>query len=189
MIEIELANGHIVNIAATTFWGPDGRTMSAKEFIERMFGELPDLFKDEDELRVLWGNPDTRKALIERLAERGYDALVLMQIRTAILAEKSDLFDVLAYVAYASEPMTRAERVSMGAEEIGQAYDDKLAAFLNYVLGQYVETGVEDLDRSKPPDYLEIKFGSFADGARELGGAEAVAGAFLGFQKHLYAPV
>ncbi|MGR3343844.1 MAG: hypothetical protein ACU0DI_11565 [Paracoccaceae bacterium] len=55
MIEIELADGHIVNIAATTFRGPDGKPMSAKEFIERMFGELPDLFKDEDELRGLLG--------------------------------------------------------------------------------------------------------------------------------------
>jgi type I restriction enzyme, R subunit len=189
MLEIELADGHIVNIAASTFWGPDGKPMSAKDFIERMFGELPDLFKDEDELRALWGDPDTRTALIERLAERGYDALVLMQIRAAIMAEKSDLFDVLAYVAYASEPMTREARAEQGTVEIGLAYDEKLAAFLNYVLGQYVETGVEDLDRSKLPDYLKIKFGTFAEGARELGGAEVVAGAFVGFQKHLYSSV
>jgi type I restriction enzyme R subunit len=189
MIEIELADGHIVNIAATTFWGPDGKPMSAKEFIERMFGELPDLFKDEDELRILWSDPDTRKALIERLAERGYDALVLMQIRAAIMAEKSNLFDVLAYIAYASEPVTRAERAKRGSAAIGQAYDEKLATFLDYVLVQYVETGVEDLDRSKLPDYLKIKYGTFADGASELGGAEVVAGAFVGFQRHLYSPV
>jgi type I restriction enzyme, R subunit len=186
MIEIELADGQIVNIAATTFWGPDGKPMSAKEFIERMFGELPELFKDEDELRELWSDPDTRKALIERLAERGYDALVLMQIRTAIMAEKSDLFDVLAYIAYSSEPMTRAERAESGEEVIAHEYDEKLAAFLNYVLRQYVNTGVEDLDRSKLPDYLKIKYGAYAQGAQELGGAEAVVGAFVGFQKHLY---
>ena len=49
---------------ATTFWSPDGRPMSAAEFIERLFGELPDLFGNEDELRELWGRPDTRKALL-----------------------------------------------------------------------------------------------------------------------------
>ena len=49
---------------ATTFWSPDGKPMSAAEFIERLFGELPELFRDEDELRALWSNPDTRKALL-----------------------------------------------------------------------------------------------------------------------------
>jgi type I restriction enzyme R subunit len=41
MIEITLADGHIVTIAATTFWGPDGKPISAQDFIKRMFGELP----------------------------------------------------------------------------------------------------------------------------------------------------
>jgi type I restriction enzyme R subunit len=109
--------------------------MSAKDFIERMFGELPHLFRDEDKLRRLWSDPDIRKALLERLAERGYDALVLMQIREAIMADKSDLFDVLAYIAYAADPKTRAERAMTGSEAIRREYDEKLAAFLNYVLG------------------------------------------------------
>ena len=33
--------------------------MSAAEFITRLFGDLPELFKDEDELRALWGEPNT----------------------------------------------------------------------------------------------------------------------------------
>ncbi len=168
MVEIELRNGRIISIAATTFWGPDGKPMSATEFIERMFGDLPDLFRDEDELRKLWSDPDTRKALLERLAERGYDALVLMQIREAILAEKSDLFDVLAYIAYAADPKTRVERAQAGAEAVEREYDEKLAAFLNYVLGHYVETGVEDLDRSKLPDYLRLRYGTYGQGAKAL---------------------
>ncbi|MFK7945567.1 MAG: EcoAI/FtnUII family type I restriction enzme subunit R [Paracoccaceae bacterium] len=186
MIEINLGNAHIITIAATTFWGPDGKPISAKDFIERMFGELPDLFKDEDELRQLWGDPDTRKALLEQLAERGYDAEILTQIRKAILAEKSDLFDVLAHVAFAVTPETRAERAERGAVRIDEDYDEKLAAFLNYVLGQYVESGVEDLDRSRLPDYLKLKYGTFAEGASELGGVDAVASSYVGFQRHLY---
>ncbi len=186
MVEIELTNGRIISIAATTFWGPDGRPMSARDFIERMFGDLPDLFRDEDELRRLWSDPDTRKALLERLAERGYDALVLMQICEAILAEKSDLFDVLAYIAYATDPKTRAERARAGAEAVEREYDEKLAAFLNYVLGQYVDTGAEDLDRSKLPDYLRLHYGTYGQGAKALGGVERVVDSFVGFQKHLY---
>jgi hypothetical protein len=66
MIEIEPANGRIISIAATTFWGADGRPMSARDFIECVFGDMPELFRDEDELRKLWSDPDTRKALLER---------------------------------------------------------------------------------------------------------------------------
>jgi type I restriction enzyme, R subunit len=186
MVQIELVNGRIINIAATTFWGPDGRPMSAQEFVARMFGELPDLFKDEDELRTLWANPDTRKALLERLAERGYDALVLLQIRQAILAEQSDIFDVLAHISYATEPKTRAERAATGAVAIRATYDDKLAAFLDFVLGQYVETGVEELDRSRLPDFLKLKYGNSAEGAKALGGVDQVIESFVDFQKHLY---
>ena len=40
--------------------------MSAAQFIERLYGELPALFKDEDELRALWSEPQTRRKLLER---------------------------------------------------------------------------------------------------------------------------
>ena len=66
---------------ATTFWSPDGKPMSAAEFIERLFGELPELFKDEDELRALWSQPDTRKALLESLSEKGYGGEQLAEIK------------------------------------------------------------------------------------------------------------
>ena len=186
MIQIELAKGHILNIAATTFWGPDGRPMSAADFITRMFGTLPDLFKDEDELRKVWSDPDTRKALLGQLAERGYDMAVLTQIRRAILADKSDLFDVLAHIAYAMEPKTRMERAEAGAAAINAQYDPKLAAFLNFVLGQYVDTGTDDLDRGRLLEYLKLKFGNPAEGAKALGGTNRVSGSFVEFQKHLY---
>src|SRR5438105_5004161 len=74
-VKIKLADGKertIQHMTATTFWSVDGRPMSAAEFIERLFGDIPELFRDEDELRALWGQPDTRKALLESLSEKGY---------------------------------------------------------------------------------------------------------------------
>jgi type I restriction enzyme, R subunit len=186
MIQIELGRKHIVNIAATTFWGPDGKPISAKDFIERMFGALPTLFKDEDDLRKLWGNPDTRKKLLGELASLGYDVAVLKDLRKAILAEKSDIFDVLAYVAFSADPKTRAERAEAGRAAIAGQYDAKLTAFLNFVLGQYVQTGAEDLDRVKLPEFLRLKFGSQSEGANALGGVKQVAQTFVDFQRHLY---
>jgi type I restriction enzyme R subunit len=57
---------------------------------------------------------------------------------------------------------------------------------LQFVLGQYVATGAEELDRSKLPDYLKLNYGNPADGAAILGGPDLVVGAFVDFQKYLY---
>ena len=188
MIEIKLGDDHIVNIAATTFWGPDGKPISAQDFIKRMFGELPELFKDEDALRSLWSDPDTRKALLARLSERGYDALVLMQIKEAISGQDSDIYDVLAHIAYSRNMMTRQHRAEVGRRRVEVEYDAKLAAFLNFVLGHYVENGVEDLDRMKLPDYLKLKFGTLAEGGAALGGMDQVISSYVDFQRHIYSP-
>jgi type I restriction enzyme R subunit len=39
----------------TSFWGPDGVPLSAEQFLQQLFGDLPDFFSDEDQLRGIWG--------------------------------------------------------------------------------------------------------------------------------------
>jgi type I restriction enzyme R subunit len=78
--------------------------------MELLFGKLPEFFKNEAELRALWSVPDTRKKLLSGLAEKGFGHEQLVEMQKIIDAEKSDLFDVLAYVAYALPPLTREER-------------------------------------------------------------------------------
>jgi type I restriction enzyme R subunit len=189
-IKVRLADGKertLQHMMATTFWSPDGRPMSAAQFIERLFGTLPELFKDEDELRTLWSQPDTRKALLESLSEKGYGDEQLAEIRRMIDAENSDLFDVLAYIAFALSPMTRQERVEARKARIFSGYDGKLQAFLGFVLAQYVKEGVGELDNAKLPDLLELKYHTVSDAAMQLGGVKTVRDAFVGFQKYLYA--
>jgi type I restriction enzyme R subunit len=188
-IKIKLADGKertIQHMMATTFWSPDGRPMSAAEFIERLFGEFPALFKDEDELRQLWGQPETRKALLDALAEKGYGDDQLAEISRMINAEKSDIFDVLAYIAFALAPISRQERVELHRGAIHSQYDDKLQAFLDFVLSQYVQEGVSELDQEKLPHLLELKYRAVSDAAEQLGGVSRIREAFIGFQKHLY---
>jgi len=86
--------------------------MSAQQFMESLFGKLPEFFKDEAELRALWSAPDTRKKLLQGLAEKGFGHDQLAEMQRIIDAEKSDLFDVLAYVAYALPALTREERAT-----------------------------------------------------------------------------
>ena len=188
-IKIKLADGKervIQHMMATTFWSVDGKPMSAAEFVTRLFGELPALFKDEDELRALWGQPDTRKALLESLAEKGFGGEELHEIERLIDAEKSDLYDVLAYIAFALAPITRQERVEAHKTAIFSHYDAKVQTFLDFVLSQYVKEGVGELDQTKLPRLLELKYRAISDAAAELGGIAKIRDAFVGFQRHLY---
>ena len=169
------------------FYSPDGRPLSAAEFVQRLFGELPALFKDETELRQLWGDPSTRSALLQSLGERGYGTEQLGEIRKMIDAEKSDFFDVLAYIAFALPPLTRLERVDSSKGRILSQYDDKLQAFLDFVMAQYVARGVEELEQNKLPNLLVLKYHGVSDATAELGGdPKRIREAFLGFQRQLY---
>jgi type I restriction enzyme R subunit len=188
-IRIRLADGKervIQSMMATSFWGPDGKPISAADFVTRLFGDLPAFFKDEDELRRLWGDPATRKALRDGLADKGYGKDQLAEIKAIINAEASDLFDVLAYIAFALAPHTRTERVAAHRARILSAYDDKLAAFLDFVLGHYVAQGDQELDSDKLGPLLALKYHTVSDAAAELGGIPAIRSGFLGFQPELF---
>ena len=190
-IKIRLADGKertIQSMMATTFWSPDGRPISAAQFVEKLFGELPQFFKDEDELRRLWSRPDTRKALLLSLGEKGFAGEQLAAISRMINAEKSDLFDVLAYIAFALAPITRSERVETRRADIFPRYDAKLQVFLDFVLAQYVKQGVGELDQEKLGALLELKYHTIDDAAEELGSISAIRDAFVGFQEYLYVP-
>ena len=103
-IKVMLADGKartIQHMMMTSFWHPDGTPMSAQQFMEMLFGALPEFFKDEAELRALWSLPDTRARLLQGLAEKGFGRDQMAEMQRVIDAENSDLFDVLAHVAYA----------------------------------------------------------------------------------------
>jgi type I restriction enzyme, R subunit len=188
-IKIKLADGKertIQHQISTSFWSPDGKPMSAEEFIEKLFGEIPELFKNEAELRTIWSRPDTRKALLAGLSEKGYDSEQLTEISRLINAEKSDLYDVLAYIAYDSPPISRKERVLAHKSLIFSRYIGKQQEFLNFVLDQYIKDGVEELDRAKLPQLLELKYHTVRDAVTELGSVANISEVFIGFQQYLY---
>jgi type I restriction enzyme, R subunit len=189
-IKIKLADSKersIEHQISTSFWSPDGKPMTATEFVERLFGEIPQLFKDEDELRSIWSRPDTRKALLEGLSEKGYGEEQLTEISRMIDAQKSDLYDVLAYIAYAAAPISRIDRVIAHKSLIFSRYVGKQQEFLDFVLEQYVKSGVGELDRSKLPQLLDLKYHDLRDAVAELGSVGTIGDVFVGFQQYLYA--
>ena len=93
----------------------------------------------------------------------------------------------MAYIAFAQAPITREQRVAEKKSIINRRYSDyNQQQFLNFVLDQYVEEGVRELDQDKLPDLLELKYHGVADAAAELGGVATIREVFIGFQRYLY---
>ena len=188
--KVKLADGKartIQNMVCTSFWHPDGTPMSAVQFMELLFGKLPEFFEDEDELRTIWSAPDTRRRLLEGLAEKGFGHEQLAEMQRIIDAEQSDLFDVLAHVAYAVPPLTREVRAASAKVYINTRFSAKQEAFLDFVLQHYVDVGVEELDQEKLTPLLRLRYrDSIADAIADLGRPEEIGIMFAGFQSSLY---
>jgi type I restriction enzyme R subunit len=188
MIKVKLSDNKVREIDSmvkTSFWSPSGKPISSAEFIEQLFGDLPEFFKSESELRKIWSLPGTRKKLLTELSEKGYTNSQLEDLRSLIHGEDSDLFDVLSYVAYHKDLVPRLERATRAKIKLND-YNQKQQEFLNFVLEQYVKEGVNELDDSKLPDLLELKYKAIADAKRELGDIKSIRETFIGFQEHLY---
>lgn len=189
--KVKLADGKartIQHMTATSFWHPDGTPMSAQQFMEALFGKLPEFFRDEDELRRLWSAPDTRRRLLEGLAEKGFGKQQLAEMQRIIDAENSDLFDVLAHVAWATAPLTRKARADRAMALVSSHFNSRQQVFIDFVLSHYVDIGVEELDREKLKPLLLLKYHALADAVAELGEPEQIGAVFGGFQKYLYQP-
>ena len=185
---IRLADGKertIQHMTCTSFWHPDGTPISAQAFMEMLYGRLPDYFGNEEELREIWSAPETRRRLLEGLAEKGFGPAQLAEMQRIIDAEASDLFDVLAHVAYAREPLTREFRAENARVYINSQFSARQQAFLDFVLQHYVSVGVEELDREKLTPLLRLKYhDSIADAVADLG--PEIGQIFGEFQKYLY---
>lgn len=189
-LKIKLRDGkerEIQHMIQTSFWSANGKPISAEEFLHNLYGKLPEFFKNEDELRKIWSNPITRKALLDKLAEAGYGMNELKNLQQLINAENSDIFDVLEYISYAIKPISREERVAKAQSNIFKSLDNNQKEFLEFVLSKYVETGIEELDQEKLPDLLKIKYFAIKDATELLGGVNRIRATFINFQKHLYA--
>lgn len=189
-IKVKLRDGkerEIQSMIATSFWSADGKPISAQEFLNNLFGELPNLFKNEEELRTLWSNPMTRKALLDKLEEAGFPKSDLLIVQSLVNMENSDLFDVLEYVFNGNyNSLTREQRVAASQATIFALLNDRQKEFIEFVLSKYVETGVEELDQEKLPILLTNKYQSLEDAKSVLGNVSEISKLFIEFQKYLY---
>lgn len=188
-VKIKLRDGkerEIQSMISTSFLA-DGKPISAEQFLNNLFGELPNLFKNEAELRKQWSKPFTRKILLEKLDAAGFPKNDLLIVQSLVNMEKSDLFDVLEYVFNGNyNSLTREQRVAASQATIFAILDDKQKEFIEFVLSKYVETGVDELDIEKLPILLTNKYQSLEDAKEVLGNVSEISKLFEEFQKYLY---
>src|SRR3989339_388616 len=189
-LKIKLRDGkerEIQHMISTSFYSADGKPISIQEFMDNMFGAMPEFFKSEEELRKIWSNPTTRKAFLDSIAEKGFGKDELETLQKMIDAEQSDLFDVLTYVSFLTQPISRTQRVEQSKDKIFKGLDEKQKEFLDFVLSKYEEKGVEELDEEKLPVLLNLKYHAIANAEQSLGSVDKIRFIFFAFQKNLYA--
>jgi type I restriction enzyme R subunit len=177
----------IQHMKSVLFMGPNGDMLTAHQFVDQLFGELPRFFGNEDELRKIWSEPSTREKLLTDLYEAGYDNEKLDSMKDIIDAKDSDVYDLLAYVAYARETHTRKDRVANAKPNISKEFTYKQVEFIDFILDKYIDEGVQELAAKKMVGLVELKYNTISDAAAEFGSPAAIRETFIGFQKHLYA--
>ncbi|WP_369413091.1 EcoAI/FtnUII family type I restriction enzme subunit R [Maritalea mediterranea] len=188
-VVVKLSDGSVRNIsyiAATTYWSPEGKPISAAEFLERLFGDLKGIVADEDQLRAVWSDPDNRERFLDQLSDRGYDQDRLEDIRSLVDAVDSDLFDVLSYILFMHEPITRHERADIVRAGGMTEADNEIKDLLLSILKAYEARGESELATKKLGTFLTARYGSVSEGKSKLGGLNTVKNAFRDMQVTLY---
>jgi len=188
-IKIKLADGKertIKFVATTTYWSHEGKPISAQQFMEQLFGDLEGLVADEDELRKVWSDPQSRVQFMQKLQEQGYDSDKLDDMRRLIDASNSDVFDVLAYVRFTLAPLARTQRAENARSTGLSNYQMEMRQFLDFVLTSYEKDGVEELSLNKISDFLRVRYGGTNDAKAALGSIPEIRDAFISIQEHLY---
>lgn len=167
----------------------DGRAVSPYEFLEKLFGEIPELFKDEDDLRKQWSDPRTRELLLQGLAERGFEEEKLQALKQLCDAEDSDVYDVLRYIAYAKDTMTRVERAGIVREYYLEQLNDNEREFVRFVLDTYEMQGENELSMENLTSLVRLRYKTMRDATTMLGSADEIVDDYLELQRELYVAV
>ncbi|MCF4101031.1 DEAD/DEAH box helicase family protein [Gillisia sp. M10.2A] len=188
---IELSNGRKLKVIdiETRYIDDNGKPLTAREFLEKLVGKLPAIYQNEDQLRKIWSNPDTRKFLMKDLGELGFDREQLNVLREMIASPECDLFDVLSHISFSSELMTRKERAAnvRKNQQFFTVYENlKAKEFLEYVISHYEKFGVEELGRERLGDLVKLKLGSTKDAKMIFGDMNKLVTAYYSLQENIY---
>lgn len=191
-IVVKLSNGRKVRVTDVEirYVGDDGRPLSVSEFLEKLINFLPNLFQSEKQLRELWSKPESREELLTKLGQTGFDDEQIETLQKMFEAEDSDIFDLLAYLSYSKDLMTRQHRAeaTKNRKEFFLNYqNEKAKDFLYFVLDRYKKDGIEELKRDKLSELIYLNgLGTTQDASKVFGNANNLINAFYRLQEVMY---
>jgi type I restriction enzyme R subunit len=191
---ISLSNGRQLKVTDvdTRYIDENGKPLTVREFLEKLIGELPAIYKDEEHLRKIWSNPDTRTELLKQLGQLGFDNEQLNDLRNMIASPECDIFDVLSHISFNSNLMTRKQRVKFVKDkpEFFEVYKNLEARdFLEFILKHYETYGIEELQRDKLGDLVKLKLGTSKDAKTAFGDMKTLLNAYYKLQENIYRAV
>ncbi len=191
-LEIRLADDRILKIVnvETRYIDENGKPVSATDFLQKLIWQLPELYKDEAQLRTIRANPETREKLLEKLASMWIDSEQLESLKKMFEADDSDIFDILAQISFNSDIKKRVQRVAYvkSTKIVFEHYENfKAQEFLNFVLEQYAEHGIFELQRNNLGKLISLyKQGTISDMAKFFGWNEKLKEAYYELQEGLF---
>ena len=128
--------------------------------------------------------------MLHHLQGMGFDWENLQVLQKMLSAEDSDIFDVLGHIAFSTNMVTRKKRaVTVREDEVFFKVFKTMEArdFLQFVLERYQATGVEELDRERLGELIQIsKLGTAIEAVKAFGDANKMLKAFYKLQEALY---
>lgn len=194
-VVVKLANGRQLKVidVEVRYVGDDGRPLTVTEFLDKLIEFLPNLFKSEQQLRDLWSNPENREEMLVKLGQMGFDDEQLSTLQKMFEAEQSDVFDLLTFISYNKELITRTQRAEATKQQhsfFDDYQDAQAQQFLYFVLDRYKKDGIEELKREKLSQLIQLNgLGTTQDAAKVFGNVNNLIGAFYQLQKVMYQAV
>ena len=150
------------NIELHTDWTEtvsyDGKFVTLREFVQILFGKIPNFFSSAEDLRRQWEHPETREQLLGVLDQSGFGEAKLDMIKKMLKLEKLKQFTVSQ-----------------------QEFD-------NLILQYYVNNGFKELGADKLSQFVSIKYKSTKDAKVSLGWTPTqMREHYIELQQQLYA--
>jgi len=172
----------------TTYVGEDGIPLKTHEFLEFLIGILDKFFHDEEQLREIWSDPVKREELLEKLRAMQIDAVQLEELKSIFEAQESDIYDVLAHLAFNLEIKTRSERAFAVhyRKYIEKYHNSKVKEFLNFILERYEKDGVKEMGSDKLSSLIKLSGIDRNELKEAFEGAANIREGYFGLQREIY---
>ena len=167
----------------------DGKMIPVDEFVKKVLSKVTGLIGSAEKLRKAWSEQETRRNLLAKLAENGFEMDRLKELQKLMSSEDCDLLDVLEYVAFAVPMQKRTERADAAKSGLTTwVRDENAKGFYKFVLDNYVREGFDVFTREDALSQLIVtKYHTIDDARSTLGNLAVIRTGFATLQKKVYA--